>query len=48
MEELHSENLRRLLEGEKLDNYQMALANQEYKKIIIFAYEMEKKVKIKT
>ena len=45
MEELQTENLRALLRGEKLNDYQKALANSEYKKLIMFAYEMEKQVK---
>lgn len=45
MEELETENLRQLLSGTKLNTYQMALANMEYQRLIIFAYDMEKQVK---
>lgn len=45
MEELNTENLQALLKGVNLNTYQLALANQEYKKLIVFAYESEKQVK---
>jgi hypothetical protein len=45
MEELETENLQQLLSGTKLNAYQMALANREYQRLIIFAYDMEQKVK---
>ena len=45
MEELETENLQQLLKGTKLNAYQMALANREYQRLIIFAYDMEQKVK---
>jgi len=45
MENLQTENLQALLRGEELNDYQRALAKNEYKELVLFAYETEKQVK---